>query len=167
MDDPAPSASQQWQLRWPIALLLNLILPILLAWDLTARSGRIGMAAGIGLIWYLGHRLCAVGARMGRALVVGGFVVALSQICPVLQMASGVLGIAIASAVGQGYLPYVDDLASPGVSELGGLIATLTTGAVLILTAIGFGAFITMSRQPRPVARPAPGALLYDRQMDG
>lgn len=165
MDDPAPSTSHEWQRRWPIALALNLIVPVLMAGALPGGCGPLGIAAGIGLIWYLGHRLCALQSGVGRALVIGGYIVALSQICPLLQMAAGLLGIGVARALCQGDLAIFDDGQIPGVTDLGGLIATMTTGVVLTLTALAIGGFITMTRPRQPVVRVVP--LLYDRQVDG
>lgn len=165
MDDPASSESRESQHRWPIAMGVNLFAPIFMALPFTQSGGRIGMAAGIGVFWYLGHRVCAARPGLGRSLVVGGFLFAWSQIFPVVQMITGMTAVVIVSRLGPACFPRQPG--DPGLTELGGLIATLTTGAILATMALIVGALVTMGRS-RPVTPPvAPRSLLYDRHIDG
>ena len=165
MDDFTPRTADRWRRWWPLALALNLIVPLMFGLPMTDHGGRIGMVAAIGLLWYLGHRICGASDAFGRALVIGSFLVAATQFLPVLQFFSGIVSVAIARALGQGS-PGNDEWAA-GLSELGGLIATGFTGLTLMGAAAFCGAIVSGLTTRRPHVRLMPGSELYDRQLDG
>ncbi len=151
---------------WTLVFALNLIVPLFFGWMMTADGGRFGMAAGIGLLWYLGDRACGWTDGWGRALVSGGFVVALSQLFPLLQIWAGIVGTGIATAL-ERVTSGEPRVGGTLHTELGGLIATGVTGLCLMGVAAfcgGIGVWLT-SRRSR--VTPQRGSLLYDRQLDG
>jgi hypothetical protein len=151
---------------WTLVFVLNLIVPLFFGWMLTADSGRFGMAAGIGLLWYLGYRACGQNDWWGRALVRGGFLVALTQLFPLLQIWAGVVGVGIASALGP--LVMADTHIGGTIhTGLGGLIATVLTGLSLMGVAAFCGAITVWLTSRRAQTSPAHGSVLYDRQLDG
>ena len=147
---------------------MNLIVPGFLGLLVTGLGGRIGMGAAIGLLWYLGHRICGLSDKCGRALVRGSFIVAAMQLFPILQMASGIVSMGIVQLLGLGsFTPDDDDPSPTGVTELGGLVAAGLTGLTLMGVAACCGAILAWLTAERPRVRLVPGSPLYDRHLDG
>jgi hypothetical protein len=76
-------------LAWTVVLAANLIVPLPLGLEITEGGGRIGMALAILAWWTLGLIACGRHPDLARSLIVGGLVVGLSQLVPVLQVAAG------------------------------------------------------------------------------
>src|ERR1700723_1068513 len=95
MDDAPPRTARSWQRLWLCAFALNLIVPGFFWLLMAGLGGRIGMGGGIGLLWYLGHRICGLSVASGRALVRGGFIIAAMQLCPILQIFTGIMSMGI------------------------------------------------------------------------
>jgi hypothetical protein len=164
MDDfTSPWTSHTRPAWWALVFGLNLIVPLLFGWTVTSEGGRIGMVAGVGLLWYLGHRLCAMSDPIGRALVGGGIVVGLAQLFPVAHICVGVASVEVANAVLQQLYP------DKGMqSAIGGLIATGMMGLVMMIVAACIGAIgdKLFRRRPRVAPTPASVSQLYDRHLD-
>ena len=127
----------------------------------TSEGGRIGMAAGTALLWYFGHRICAMNDAISRVLVGGGVVVGLAQLFPVAHIFVGLASVGIANALLQ------QPSSDMGVtSEIGGLIATGTMGLVMMSGASVIGAIGALLFRRRPGVAPASVSQLYDRQLD-
>jgi hypothetical protein len=161
MDDVMPRKSQPRQVWWALVFGLNLIVSLFFGWMVTAEGGRIGMAAGVALLWYLGHRLCAISDPFGRALVAGGFVVALTQLFPIAHIFVGIVSVGIAQS-----LLHEPDSGSSIHSPIAGLIATGSMGVIMMTVAACLGAIGSLMFARRRSAVPAQVPGLYDRQLD-
>jgi hypothetical protein len=164
MDEFSPEKAPSRLGMWSIAFASNLVVPLFLGWMVTQQGGRIGMGAGIGLLWYLGYRVCGGSDACGRALVIGGILVAATQFCPILQIFTGVMSVGFADHVWPG------SFANMGIrTELSGLIATLSMGLMMmgVAAVIGTIGSLMFPGRSRVSPAPAPAPLLYDRQLDG
>lgn len=146
LNDPLPTdeakifALGPLQLGWIAVFLFNLTFPLLFGWRLGGSNGRIGMFAAILILLAAGYWICSARRELGRLLVIGGAFVGLAQIYPILQIVAGLGGMVVGQALGQ---VGPDDLAPPTpLTQVGGFIVTLTTGALLMLasTALGYAA---------------------------
>ncbi len=122
-------------LAWFAVFLLNLAIPLLLALSQTDERGRIGMLIAVTLLCAAGCWVCANSARAGRSLVVGGVLVGLSQLFPILQMIAGLTAITVAAALGL----TKREVHASITTEIGGTIVTLITGTILMSMAAGVG----------------------------
>ncbi len=139
-----PSMGATLASLWFGVCLVNMIVPALLGLERTRGDGRAGMFLGIVAVLGLGFLAYAGGELREslRTVTYGGWVVAATQIVPLLQFVAGGLGVGAADAMGwtadriatENFLARVDTLA-------GGLIATLVTGGLLIAVA-GFLGFL-------------------------
>jgi hypothetical protein len=162
MDEFIPEENPSRLEMWSIAFASNLIVPLLIGWMVTQEGGRIGMVAGIGLLWYLGYRVCVASDGCGRALVIGGILVAATQLCPILQIFTGIMSVGFADHVWPG------SFADMGIrTELSGLIATLSMGLMMMGLAAVIGTIGNLLFPARSWVAPAPASHLYDRQVDG
>src|SRR5262249_17793790 len=97
----------------------------------TEQHGKLGM--GVALLSFLacGCYLCAYHRKLALALIVGGVLVALTQVFPILQIMAWLIGMGICPAFGQ--TSSGEDEATPHLTgELGGFVVTLVTGGILI-----------------------------------
>ena len=148
-----------WQLFWIFALCLNLIVPVLLALNITKEHGRAGMMAGIFVLWVAGHFACGKNRKLTYSLVTGSFVFALSQFYPVAHLVTGILSLSFVKLIGlSGQNPNDVGQFNDGIgeinSELGGFIATLMTGTPLVAVAlvIGLGFYAAFGQTKKPIA---------------
>ncbi|KAJ3058971.1 hypothetical protein HK102_010226 [Quaeritorhiza haematococci] len=74
---------------WTVVVAANLPVPLYFGIMVTSASGRLGMACGVLLIYWLGRRACHVAREAMVAVIYGGWAVAASQFFPVLQIAAG------------------------------------------------------------------------------
>ncbi len=148
---------------WTIAFGVNLVVPLYIGCHVTNDGGRIGMAAGIGLLWYLGYRVCGMSDAWGRAMVFGGIVVAPTQLLPILQIIAGVVSVNLAGA-----LTRTSGGDMSVATPIGGLIATLSMGLIMMSGALLLGAIGSAMFPGRPRTGPelAPADHLFDWQLD-
>jgi hypothetical protein len=164
MDKFIPEKPPSRRGRWTMIFGLNLVVPLYFGDLVTIDGGRIGMAAGIGLLWSLGYRLSGMSDAWGRALLIGGTVVAATQLLPILQIFVGLVSVSLAGA--QFRVP-VSYMRVKG--EIGGFIATFSMGLIMMSGAALVGAIGSAMFPRRPGAEPgpAPAGPLFDRQLDG
>jgi hypothetical protein len=110
---------------WFGVFVFNLIVPFLFGLLMTNKGGRIGMAIAVVMLFAAGCWICANHREIGIFLIAGGFLIGLSQMVPVLQIAGGMVGVAICHLVG---LTDSED----ATNEFGGFLLTLITGASLM-----------------------------------
>ncbi|WP_165246416.1 hypothetical protein [Paludisphaera soli] len=131
---------------WTLVMVANLPVPLTLGMIVTDAGGRLGMACGVALIYWLGLHACRVARQTMVAVVRGGSVVAAFQILPVLQMAAGMAGVILASVVGSArfhVFPHVDAIVD-------GFLATVATGAILIAVSAALGSLREFETSTRP-----------------
>jgi hypothetical protein len=79
-----------WHLAWAAVFAANLVVPVMLGWEVTRRGGRGGLVGAVVLLWVAGHLLVARVPAIGQAVVLGGLVTAATQVYPMLQGMAGV-----------------------------------------------------------------------------
>jgi hypothetical protein len=121
-------------LAWSWVYIANLCIPVLWGSMVTREGGRVGMVIGIIVVFALGCRACYVSRRAVLTVVYGGWIVAASQFFPILQIFAGSIGIAAAR-------PMCGEYGNVNTA-LGGFIATIVTGCILMTAATAFGAMI-------------------------
>ncbi len=123
-------------LAWLGVFAANLILPLFFAWSITRDAGRIGMLGAVLGLLATGALAGLARCRVGIALVVGGVPVALSQLVGAPQIYAGSRGLLVAEAMGQMGKTRPGDPVGDMTSELGGFIATVVTGGILMGAAL-------------------------------
>jgi len=123
---------------WSAVVVANLPVTALLGWLITVEMGRVGMACGILLLYWLGYLACFLAGEYVRTVIYGAWVVAVSQTFPLLQIVAGAPANLLVQVMERG------EISETGPPEsittlLGGLLATLVTGSILIASAAAFG----------------------------
>jgi hypothetical protein len=131
------------RLAWAAVLAANLPIPILFGMGCTEGPSRVGMFAGVGLIWLLGHVACRTNPRAALPVMYGGWIVAASQFWPAAQMMAGMIGLWAASFG----TPTQDDRLPEASGALAGFTATIVTGGLLLAVAaiLGLGIWALFS----------------------
>ena len=122
-------------LAWIGVYAANLILPIYYGMMMTRDGARVGMLIGIIVVFALGYHICFVSRKAMRTVVYGGWIVAVFQLLPFLQLVAGSIGASVAQVTVQatsGDFGQVNTV-------LGGFLATMATGGILIAFAAAFG----------------------------
>ena len=125
-------------LWWTLVFGANLVLPLIWGYGSTSGLGRVGMGIGIAVVFAIG---CRVSLRSRAAIlpvIRGGGIVAASQFVPILHLVAGLVGVRAAHFLGtttRGERFGVD-------TALGGLVATLVTGIILLAVADIIGRLI-------------------------
>lgn len=122
---------------WVAVALLNAPIPAAFGSMLTDAGAKVGMYGGIAILVLAGWIVCAKSVTIGRQLVLGGIVVAFSQLTPILQFYAGAMSIHLVDRSG---LPGVKATKVEG--PLGGILCTLLSGLILIGCAWLIGVFI-------------------------
>jgi hypothetical protein len=84
---------------WTFVFVANLPVPLLASWGAVLEGGGVGLFGGLAILYLLGATVCALRWPIGRSLVQGGIVVALTQLFPMLQVGCGVLAVFIWDAI--------------------------------------------------------------------
>ena len=122
---PARGSLARRRIAWAAVLAANLPAPILFAVMCTDVGGRVGMVLAVAFVGLLGHESCRRYPRVIRFAMPGGWVVAATQVWPVLHFLAGAIGLRIARF---GMAAPVDDVPTAH-GPLAGFTATLVTGA--------------------------------------
>ena len=119
---------------WFFVFAANLIVPLFFGLGMTNEGGRWGMATALSLIWFFGHMCCSRSKEMGCILVVGGLLVAITQIFPMLHIVAGMTSLGIIAKLN---LAEVENSTRYPIlrTELSGFIATLLTSIQLLVAA--------------------------------
>ncbi|MEM9827935.1 MAG: hypothetical protein AAF958_15195 [Planctomycetota bacterium] len=113
---------------WPIALTLNLCVPVLLGMQVVQPIGRIGMYAAIALMLAAGWLLGKAFPILTGPLLSGAVLVGLAQFFPLLQMIAGLIGLSVA----EGLLDIEQDNLMRIDRPLAAFLVTVVTGSILI-----------------------------------
>lgn len=112
---------------WSLVFAANLVVPLMAGWQITEHGGRIGMSCAIVGYWFVGVVACARGWSVGLALILGGVLVAASQLLPLLQLMAGMFSLMAWSPPTGGTEEWMYKLR---LSELGGFTVTTLTGGI-------------------------------------
>lgn len=124
----------KWSVWWSAVYAANLPVALFFGWIATEQGGRLGMAAGIAVLWTVGLAVCAWPGRLRQILVVGGWVVALSQMIVLPHIFIGTF------ALGSwGSITGANSGIDGPLTEVGGFAVTLMTGQPLMLLALVIG----------------------------
>lgn len=126
------------QIAWAAVFFANLIVPVTLGLLPTDPVGRWGMGTAIGGMLICGWLFCYAFPVLGRKLIAGSILTALSQVLPIAQFAAGIAGLAIASGLGL-FVSGKDYEADHFINEFGSFVATMTTGTILVVGALMLG----------------------------
>lgn len=77
---------------WAAIFAINLTVPLIFGWSLVSEHGKLGMSAAAIALLIGGWCVCSVHPLIARQAIVGGTIVGLSQLIPVVQMVAGLLG---------------------------------------------------------------------------
>src|SRR4051812_20466042 len=103
---------------WSGIFAVNLIMPLLFALSFVAGMAWIGVFLAVAAYWLAGMRVCRDRPRMAKSLVIGGGLVGLSQLCPILHIGAGVLALGVISPH-QEVFPFASK-----IGVFGGFLAT-------------------------------------------
>lgn len=121
-------------LGWPIALGLNLPIPLYFGVVRTQFAGRSGMTLGILVILGLGYLFCYCRPDLSRRFVWASSVMAGTQFLPIIQIIAGMIAITIAQEIPFLSLSFGrDDLPEQIQNELSGFALTVFVGMLLSL----------------------------------
>jgi hypothetical protein len=118
-----------WLFAWTLIYAANLIVPLMFAKEVTRDGGQIGMFAAVGMYWVLGLAGCVGYRRVAPVLVIGGGVIAATQVWPFLHMIVGLISLLICS------MPLDSGLGKPILGELKIFAVTILTGGQLLAVA--------------------------------
>ncbi len=128
---------------WLFVFAINMAVPLYFSHPVTEYHGRLGLLFGALLLLALGYYICAVNRRFSSALIVGGAIIAITQVFPVIQIIAGMLGMTVGKAMGLASLG--DDHGVPQITtEEGGFIVTLVTGGILMAAAACSGMLLRL-----------------------
>ena len=137
-------------IQWTVVVLVNVIVPYLIAGGMTGPMGDWGIFLGVVLVLLFGI-LASRALPMGVLLTVrGGVLVALSQFFPVIHLFAGWLAIEFHRSTGMIPAEQVD---RRNVGFFSALLLTVSTGGILLMISCGLGVMlkgITPSRWWKP-----------------
>lgn len=135
---------QGWMIAWTVVYGANLIVPLMFALGTVQGSGTLGMVLAMFVMWLVSLMICARARPVRSWLMAGGIAVAISQFMPILQIMAGMMGVGLASLLVRGPAEAGDDDLVRGLGAVGtsfplGLLATLLTGAALMVASLAIG----------------------------
>jgi hypothetical protein len=135
-------AIRRWEDRFPpqrssmVVWAMNALPAIFFAKTMVVtKGGQVGMFAGIVLLWGIGAGLIAIFSKMRFALPVGGFVIGLFQLLPLVQAIIALVPLEIVSRLTM-------RLDSNALTEAGGFFCTIIVGGTLMVLSTGAGLLI-------------------------
>jgi hypothetical protein len=120
--------------KWAWVFIVNLPVALFFGTLVTTAIGAAGMWLGVAVLFLIGRRACFVARESVLTVVYGGWILAAFQFIPVGQIAAGIMGVGAVQGMG---------LANPEMgpihTALGGFLATIITGSLLLLAAAALG----------------------------
>ena len=124
-------------LAWVAVFAFNMAVPLLFGLSMINWRGMIGMAVAIVVLMATGCWICATFREFGVSLVIGGMLIGLTQMVPILQFIAGMVGVTIGEVLGVFHMG--DEDSPTRINEFGGFIVTLITGTILITMSAASG----------------------------
>lgn len=145
-----------WAVLWTLVFVANLPVPVLCAGMFVAPDGWFGLCGGLAVLFWVGFALCLFRFRVGRSLVWGGGIIALSQMFPVLQLFCGAFGLGMWETIGGQRLLRDEDFHGPepgwqGDQNIAALTVVFFTAHPLLVIAVLIGAFARWVGGDRPI----------------
>src|SRR5258707_9802827 len=94
---------------WSGVFAVNLIVPVLYSCMNVAGMAWIGVFLAVAAYWRAGLYVCRNHPRIARSLIIGGGLVGLSQLCPILQIFAGFLALSVLSPREE-YIPFASKI---------------------------------------------------------
>ena len=85
---------------WIFVCAINMAVPLFFSATLTEEHGKLGMVLAVVSFFICGCFLCAFQRDLALAVIIGGVVVAMTQLMPILQIVAGTIGLAVGDALG-------------------------------------------------------------------
>jgi hypothetical protein len=151
---PYSSIDRTAFLSWPAVFGANLVIPVLLGWQIARDYGRLGMCFTAMLFLAVGWMLCYIRPAIARRLIAGSTLFAFSQLFPIVQIISGMAAVQVVVLLGLG--DPRGDMGIPSIPTfLGGCLATAMVGGFLLGSA-GVLGFIVSFLLPKRWFRSSP-----------
>jgi len=133
--------------QWSAVFVANLFVPLPLGFLFTSTNGgSVGMFAAILVCWGVGLFFCVRPGRLGRMLIVGGSLVACTQMFIIPHIIVGLLALWVCHVTAEaGHFPTTGFWA-----EVGGFAATLLTAQLLFVAALWLGGVRRLFSEPPP-----------------
>jgi hypothetical protein len=132
-----------WASGWTAVFAVNLIVPIMFGWNVTANAGRGGMFLAIGFLWAVGAIVSLRRNNLARSLIVGAGLFAFTQLFPIAQMFAGMIAVSVWQLISRRpddrWSAGDDQIYSQLGSDLGGFVVTILVGIQLVVVAVTGG----------------------------
>ncbi len=157
MNDTPPRFAWDLVGWWTLVFVANLPVPLLGSWGAVLHGYACGVFGGIAMLYLLGAAVCGLRWRVGRSLVGGGALVALTQLFPLLQVFSGIFAMVVWSVVTGSSMFFGGS--RPESNDMGGMVKgnfemcalVFLTAQPLIVCSIFLGAAIRFNHGDRPI----------------
>ena len=122
----------KWIAGWTAVYLANLPLLVWLGIHATSHHERIGMWAGVWLMWAIGAMICSRPSRFRQALVLGSLWFMWVQCIPIPHLIAGLIAVITWEQLGEAIPNGIKPL-------LEGFMITVMTGQLLLIPAVLIG----------------------------
>lgn len=119
---------------WPMLFGINMIIPLLFGWSTLQDHGKAGAAAATLLLLSISLAVLLSDRVWKRRLYLGGFLVSLAQLFPVIHLIIGMISIEIVQSFRLGVFG-TDTEPDHVTSEAGGFLIVILVGGSLLLAA--------------------------------
>jgi len=146
-----------WAGAWTGVFIANLTVPVLFGLMVVGpEGGALGLFGALAVPYWIGFILCGFRFRVGRSLVWGGGILAVSQVLPILQIVCGAFGLGMWDEIG-GHSFFSDERWDHTQSgwqndpNVGALVVTFFSAHPLLVLAVLIGATVRWYRGDRPI----------------
>lgn len=131
---------------WCIGYGVNLPVPVFFAVDVIGTTGLGGMVLGMAVVMTLGIVAAKRYKQLDRIALLGGLLLALSQLFPVLQLVIGAVVGGILERSGYSFHSTIMDDPPEGaeLGVLGCMLAVLMVSTMLMAIALGIGTVVDL-----------------------
>lgn len=127
------------QSAWFLAVAINLPIPLMFGFSMTAEGAALGMLIGIAMVYLAGAWICLHRPEVMWRLIVGSAFTAIGQIWPILHMLVGMIAMGISKFLFNAGRETDQINAIPEV-----VLTTLLTGIGLIMPSLVMGLMFLM-----------------------